>query len=78
MENWLRAMNIAILNPDSLKEEQMQRDIIKDLTRNKIHIADIRETHIIQDSDYLLDNYRIVTTAPAKSAEKDRYEEAHQ
>ena len=61
MANGLRTMNIASLNPDSMKEEQMQRDIIKDLTRNKIHIAAIQETHIIQDRDYLLDNYITVS-----------------
>ena len=61
MKNGLRTMNIASLNPDSKKEAQMRRDIIKNITRNKIHIAAIQETHITQDRDYLLDNYRIIT-----------------
>ena len=69
MKHGLRTTNIASLNPDSTKEEQMQRDIIKDLTRNKIHIAAIQETHIDQDRDYLIDNYRIITAAATKSAE---------
>ena len=69
MENGLRTMNVASLNPDSMKEERMQRDIIKDLARNKIHIAEIQETHITQYSGYLLDNYMINTASATKSAE---------
>ena len=67
MKNGLRTMDIASLNPDSAKEEQTQRDIIKNLTRNKIHIAEIQEPHIIQERDYILYNYRIVTAASTKS-----------
>ena len=69
MENGLRTMNISSMNPDSMEEDQMQRDILKDLTRNTTHIAAIQETHIIHDRDYLLDNYRIITAASAKSEE---------
>ena len=69
MENGLRTMNIASLSPDSIKEELTQRDIIKDLTRNEIHIAGIQETHIIQGRDYLLDNYRIIPAEATKRAE---------
>ena len=65
-------MNIASLNPDSAKSEQMQRDIIKNLTRNKIHIASIQETHIIQDRDYLSDNYRIIASAATKKGGGNR------
>ena len=78
MENGLRAMNIASLNPDSTAEAQMQRDIIKDITRNKIHIAAIQETHITQDRDYLLDNYRIITAESAKIAETGVVQGEHQ
>ena len=59
-------MNISILSPNSMKEEQMRRDIIKNLARNKIHIASIRETHIAQDGAYLLYNYRAIAAAAAK------------
>ena len=69
MENGLRTMNISSLNPDWMKAEQMQRDITKDLTRDKIHIAEIQETHIIHDRDYLLDNYTLITAASTKSEE---------
>ena len=51
MENGIRSMNNASLNPDSMGEEEMKRGIVKNLTRNKIHIAAIQETHIIQDKD---------------------------
>ena len=69
MENGIRAMNIACLNPDSTKEEQMQMYIIKNLTRSKIHIAAIQETHITQDKDNILGNYRITNAASAKQEE---------
>ena len=69
MKNGLRTTNIASLNPDSMGEEQMQRDIAKDITRNQIHIAAIRETHIAHDRDYRLDNYRIITEASTMGAE---------
>ena len=62
-------MNISSLNPGSVKEEQMKRGIVKNLNRNKIHIAAIRETHIIQDRDYIIDKYRITTAAATKREE---------
>ena len=65
----VRALNIASINPDSTKEEQTQRDIIKNLARHRIHIAAIQETHITQARDYLLYNYRVVTEASNKREE---------
>ena len=70
MENGIRKMDISSIIPGSMKEEQMQRDITKDITRNKIHTSAIQETHIIHDRGYLLDNYRIITAASSKSEEK--------
>ena len=69
MGNWHRTMDIASLNPDSMKEEQMQSDIIKNLARSKIHISAIQETHIIHDRDHLIDNYRIVEESATKREE---------
>ena len=69
MVNGLRTMNIVILDPDSTREEKMQRDIIKNLTRNKIHMASIQGKHIIQDRDYIVDKYRIITASAAKRVE---------
>ena len=54
MENGIRAMNIDSLNPDSMQEERANRDITKDLNRNKIRISSIQETHIAQCRNYLL------------------------
>ena len=71
MENGIRPMNISSLNPDSMKEDQMQRGIIKDLTRIKIHIAAIRETHITQDRYYIMGNYRVITAAATKREEQE-------
>ena len=62
MKNGLRTMNIASLDPDSMEEEQTQRLIIQNLTRNLIHISAIQEKHITQDRDYIIDNYRVITS----------------
>ena len=35
MENGLRTINIASLNPDSMREKETQREIIKNLTKTK-------------------------------------------
>ena len=67
-EYGLRTPNIACLNPDSMKEEKMQRCIIKSLARNKMHIAAGQETHITQDRNYAMSNYRIITAEAIKSA----------
>ena len=69
MANGLRTMNIASLNPDSTKEGQMRRDISKNLTRNKLHVAAIQETHMTQDRDYLIGNYRVITASTTKREE---------
>ena len=47
----------------------MQHEIVKGLTENKIHIAAIQEAHINQDRNYMMGNYRIITSAAGKSAE---------
>ena len=66
MENGLRAISGASLNPDPTKEEQNQRDNTKNINRSKTHISAIQETHIAQDRAYTLDNYRIRTAAATK------------
>ena len=52
MENGLRTLNIASLNPDSMKEKATHQEIIKGLARNKIHLSTIQETHITKDLSY--------------------------
>ena len=69
MENGIRTLNIAILNPDSMTERATKQVIIKGLTKNKIHIATIQETHITKDLSYTLGNYRIITSAAEKHKE---------
>ena len=66
MENGLRTLNIASLNPDSMKEPTIQQEIIKELTKNRIHIAMVQETHIIKYLNYKMDRYRIITSAAEK------------
>ena len=63
MGNGLRTLNIASLNPDSMRETTIRQEIINELTKNKIHIAMIQETHIVRDINYKMDNYRITTSA---------------
>ena len=67
MENGLMTLNIASLNPDSTRETPMQKEIVKGLDTNKIHIASIQETHITQDKSYVVENYRIITASADKS-----------
>ena len=69
MENGLRTLNIASLNPDLMKGKETQQEIINNLTRNKIQIAMIQETHIVTDLSYMMDNYRVITTAAEKHKE---------
>ena len=69
MEGGLRTLNIASLNPDSMKETTIQQEIINGLTKNKMHIAMIQETHIAKDLNYMIDNYRIITSAAEKNKE---------
>ena len=69
MENGLGALDIASLDPCSMREKEIQREIEKGLTENKIHIEAIQETHITQDRSYMMGNYRIVTASSNKSAE---------
>ena len=63
MENGPRTLNIASLNPESMREPAIQQEIIKELTKNKIHIAMIQETNIVNDINYKMGNYRIITSA---------------
>ena len=69
MENGLRTLNIASLNPDSFKEHTTQQDIINELTKKKIHIATLQETNVTKDLNYQKDNYRIITSAAGKNEE---------
>ena len=59
-------MNIASLRPDSTTQEQTPRDIAMRLTRNKMHISFTQETHIVRDIDYLVGNYRSITSSSAQ------------
>ena len=63
MENGLRTLNIAGLDPDSMRETATQQEIVNGLTKNKIHIAEIQETHITRDKIYMMGNYRITAAA---------------
>ena len=66
VENGLRTLNIASLNPDSMKETEMHHGIVKGLTKNKIQLSAIQETRITRDSSYMMDNYRIITASSGK------------
>ena len=63
MAKGLRTLNIASLNPDSIRGKEMQREIVKGPTKNKIHLEAIQETHITRDCNYMIDNYRVITEA---------------
>ena len=57
---------------------EMQRDIIKNLTGNKIHIAAIQETQFTQDREYIQANYHISTAAAAKRKKLESRKEEQQ
>ena len=63
MENGTRTLNIASLNPDSMREKGTQQEIVKGITENKIHISAIQETHITRACNYMMGNYRGITAA---------------
>ena len=63
MEDGHRTLNIASLNPDSMRAREMQQEIVKSLTENEIHLSEIQETHITRACSYILDNYRIITSS---------------
>ena len=69
MENGLRALNIASLDPDSMREREAttHREIAKGLTRNRIHIAEVQEKHITKARSYLMGNYRIIEAVADKN-----------
>merc|ERR1712112_289535 len=46
-----------------------QQGIINGLAKNKIHIAMIQETHIPKDLNYMMGNYRIITSAAERNNE---------
>ena len=55
----------------------MQRDISNDVGRNKIHIAAIQETHIAQDREYEIDNYRATTATEPRKKPHESHKEQH-
>ena len=65
--NGLHTLNIAIINPGSMKEEKMRRSIIKNIARGKIHTATVQQTHITIDRNCLLGRYRIITESETRS-----------
>ena len=58
-----RTLNIAGINPEAIKEAETHRDIIKNITKRKIHISAIQETHITLGKEYAMGGYRIITSA---------------
>ena len=69
MENGLRTLNFARLNPDSMWGKETHRDIVKGLAENKIRLEAIQETHITRDCNYMVGNYRGITAAEDKNIE---------
>ena len=64
MGNGISTLNLASLNPDSMRETMTQQEIVKGLTKNRVRIAEIQEAHITPDKIYVVDNYRIITASP--------------
>ena len=69
MAKGLRTLNISSLNPDSMRGKEMRREIGKGLTENKIRLSTIQGAHITRDFNYLVGNYRVITSAGDKNNE---------
>ena len=69
MEKGLRTLNIASVNPDAMRCKEIRKAIVKCLTKNKIHLAEMQETHITRDCNYMVGNYRVITAAADKNKE---------
>ena len=54
--------NIASRNPDFFATNEIQSDIIQQITMNKVHIASIQETKIPQNHAIKNQNYTIITS----------------
>ena len=61
-KKWLNALNIASLDPDFFATNEIQSDIIQQITMNKVHIASIQETKIPQNHAIKNQNYTIITS----------------
>merc|ERR1712112_186890 len=75
MKKGLNTLTVVSLNPDHFITDQVQQDITQQLTKNKVHIAIIQETHIPRNIDNGKNGYRIITSAavanPKKTPEHD-------
>ena len=67
MEKGLNTLSVVSLNPGHFITNQVRRDITQQLTKRKIHIALIQETHIPRDLQYAKNEYCIITSAETKT-----------
>jgi len=70
MQTGNRTLSIASINPDNFMNPEKQRQITNMLLTNKIHIAAIQETHLAHDTSYIMNGYRIITSASKKHPEQ--------
>ena len=70
MQTGNRTLSIASINPDNFMNPEKQRQITNMLLTNKIHIAAIQETHLAHDASYIMNGYRIITSASEKHPEQ--------
>ena len=69
----LRTLSMESINPDSYINEDTRAPITHALNRNKIHIAEIQETHAPYGSRYNRNGFRPITTeAEIEAKEKTK------
>ena len=59
---------IATVNPDHLSTDQANQDILTQLSKSKIHIAGIQETHIPFGGILTLGTYKLITSSTRNAA----------
>ena len=63
-------LNIIAINPDSLTKQESKMQITEAMLRNEIRIAAIQETHIPNGQNYLINGYRLITSAAIRDTEQ--------
>jgi len=61
-----RTLCIASPNPDTFINHEQRQEIAQMQLRQKIHIESLQEIHIPHGIGYMVNGYRVVTTAEIK------------
>ena len=74
-KNGLKTLNIITINPDSLKNNDNLNEIVARMNKKLIHVACIQETHVRQNTDRWVENYKFFNAAATKLTQKSNNRE---